>query len=215
MKNLITIFTSPGETFERIRDKKMAWILPTIIALILGLVSISLQMPYLKEVSKQSMMATGNIDAAQAEQMAGFTVTISYVIAIIGPLIMIFLVALLLVLLNLIVRGEGKYLQFVNVAAFANLPTVVGALLTAVLLVVMDAQSLSDVNLSLGALVADKTGTMYRVLSLINPFTIWGLYLYIVGTATMMKRSRKKIAIWIVIVWLIYSFITVFSAPTV
>lgn len=186
-----------------------------IIVLILGVVSINLQMPYLKELTKQSIMKAGNVDAAQAEQMLGLTSAMSYVGVTVGTIFMIFFVALLLVLLNLVVRGEGKYLQFVNVAAFANLPTIIGSLLTAVLLVVMDAHSLSDVTLSLGALVEDKTGTMYRVLSLINPFTIWGLYLYIVGTATMMKCSRKKIAIWIVVVWLIYSFITVFSAPTV
>lgn len=106
-------------------------------------------------------------------------------------------------------------MQFVNVVAYANLPTVIGGLLTAVLLVAMNAQSLTDVSLSLGALVADKTGVAYRILSLINPFTIWGLYLYIVGAATMMKRPRKKVAIWIVAVWLIYSLVTVLSAPAV
>ncbi|MNJ34786.1 YIP1 family protein [Paenibacillus bouchesdurhonensis] len=215
MKNLFTIFTSPRETFERTRENKLAWILPTILALILGVVTIALQMPYLIELSRQTMLKTGGLTPEQVEQAVGLTSTMSYATIIAGTLFMIFFVALLLILLNLIVRGEGKYLQFVNVAAYANLPSIIGALLTIALVVVMDARSLTDVTISLGALVQDKTGMMFRVLSLINPFTIWGLYLYIVGTATMMKRPVKKVAVWIVAVWLIYSFITVLSVPAI
>ncbi|GIP61003.1 Yip1 family protein [Paenibacillus sp. FSL W8-0186] len=215
MKNLVTIFSSPRDTFERVRGSKVAWILPTILVIIISLVSLVLQMPYLLDYTRQAWLKMGTVDPAQIEQMLGMTAITSYVGGIVGIIIMLFLVALLLVLLNLIVRGEGKYMQFVNVVAYANLPTVIGGLLTAVLLVAMNAQSLTDVSLSLGALVADKTGVAYRILSLINPFTIWGLYLYIVGAATMMKRPRKKVAIWIVAVWLIYSLVTVLSAPAV
>lgn len=215
MKNLVTIFSSPRDTFERVRGSKVAWIMPTILVIIISLVSLVLQMPYLLDYTRQAWLKMGTVDPAQIEQMLGMTAITSYVGGIVGIIIMLFLVALLLVLLNLIVRGEGKYMQFVNVVAYANLPTVIGGLLTAVLLVAMNAQSLTDVSLSLGALVADKTGVAYRILSLINPFTIWGLYLYIVGAATMMKRPRKKVAIWIVAVWLIYSLVTVLSAPAV
>ncbi|WP_055106542.1 Yip1 family protein [Paenibacillus ihumii] len=215
MKNVFTIFTSPGETFERIRGSKAAWILPTILAIIMSLVSIALQMPYLLDFTRETWLKMGNIDPAQIEQMLGMTVVTSYVGAVIGIIFMVFLIALLLVLLNLIVRGEGKYMQFVSVAAYAGLPTAIGTLLTSVLLVAMDAKSLGDVSLSLGALVADKTGMMYKILSLVNPFSIWGLYLYVVGAAIMMQRPRKKIAIWIVAVWVIYSLIMIFTAPAV
>ncbi|GAA0134595.1 hypothetical protein YSY43_14350 [Paenibacillus sp. YSY-4.3] len=215
MKNIVTIFSSPRETFERVRGSKVVWILPTVLVLVISLVSLAIQMPYLLDYTRQAWLKMGTIDPAQIEQMLGLTVTTTYVGGTVGIVAMLFFVALLLVLLNLIVRGEGKYMQFVNVVAYANLPAVIGGLLTAVLLVAMNAQSLSDVSLSLGALVADKTGMAYRILSLINPFTIWGLYLYIVGAATMMNRPRKKVAIWIVAVWLIYSLITVLSAPAV
>lgn len=215
MKNLVTIFSSPRDTFERVRGSKVAWILPTILVILISLVSLVLQMPYLLDYTRQSLLKAGNIDPAQIDQILGVTTITTYAGGVVGIVAMLFLVALLLVLLNLIVRGEGKYMQFVNVVAYANLPSVIGGLLTAVLLVAMNAQSLTDVSLSLGALVADKTSMAYRILSLINPFTIWGLYLYIVGAATMMKRPRKKVAIWIVAVWLIYSLVTVLSAPAV
>ncbi|MUG46527.1 YIP1 family protein [Paenibacillus woosongensis] len=215
MKNLVTIFSSPRDTFERVRGSKVAWILPTIFVILISLVSLVLQMPYLLDYTRQSLLKAGNIDPAQIDQILGVTTITTYAGGVVGIVAMLFLVALLLVLLNLIVRGEGKYMQFVNVVAYANLPSVIGGLLTAVLLVAMNAQSLTDVSLSLGALVADKTSMAYRILSLINPFTIWGLYLYIVGAATMMNRPRKKVAIWIVAVWLIYSLVTVLSAPAV
>lgn len=215
MRNLLTIFTSPRETFERIRDKKVAWILPMILTMICGVVNVALQMPYSKELSRQLLLKSGNMSPEQVEQTIDFTANLGYVTIIVGTIFMVFFVALLLLLLNLIVRGEGKYLQFANVAAYASLPSVIGGLLTIVLVVLTDARAVTDVTISLAAFMPEKTGTMYYVLSLINPFTIWGLYLYIVGAGTMMKRPLKKVAVWIVAVWLIYSIITVLSVPAV
>ncbi|MNP74179.1 hypothetical protein D3C76_1710160 [compost metagenome] len=69
----------------------------------------------------------------------------------------------------------------------------------------MDVQSATDISLSLGAFVSDKSSQMYRLLSLINPFSIWSLVLYIIGSSVIMNRPRKKVATWIIAAWLVIS----------
>ena len=131
--------------------------------------------------------------------------TSAYVMGVIMPVITMFITGLLLMLLNLVVRGEGKYMQFVSIAAFSALPGLVGSLITGILVMTMDVQSATDVSLSLGAFVADKSSQMYRLLSLINPFSIWSLVLYIIGSSVIMKRPRKTLATWIIAAWLVMS----------
>ncbi|MNN48382.1 Yip1 domain protein [compost metagenome] len=110
-------------------------------------------------------------------------------------------------LLNLIVRGEGKYMQLVTIVAYAYLPGLIGGILTAILLNVTDAKSLMDVTISLGALIQDKESMLFKVLSVINPFSIWSMILYIIGSSVIMNRPKKQIAIWIVVVWVLFSFV--------
>ncbi|MNN39397.1 hypothetical protein D3C81_1534310 [compost metagenome] len=78
--------------------------------------------------------------------------------------------------------------------------------MSGILLSAVDAQALTDVTISLGALVQDKGSMLYKVLSLFDPFSIWTLVLYIIGSSVMMNVSKKKVGIWIVIVWAIVSF---------
>ncbi|MOA14758.1 Yip1 domain protein [compost metagenome] len=120
---------------------------------------------------------------------------------------MIFIIGLLLLLLNLIVRGEGKYMQFVTIAAFAALPGMVGAILTGILINVMDAKAATDVTISLAVLLPDKSGMLFKAMSLINPFSIWTLALYIIGSSVMMNVTKKKVAAWIIIAWAIGGFL--------
>ncbi|MNZ82262.1 hypothetical protein D3C78_1009560 [compost metagenome] len=97
-------------------------------------------------------------------------------------------------------------MQFVTIAAFAALPGMIGGILTGILLNVADAKALTDVTISLGTLIQDKGSLLYKALSLINPFSIWTLVLYIIGSSVMMNRPKKKVGVWIVIFWFIFSF---------
>ncbi|WP_019635190.1 Yip1 family protein [Paenibacillus fonticola] len=208
MKNLLTIFFSPGETFERIRDSKTAWILPLILTTILSVVATMLQMPFIINETRLMLQKQG-LDAAFIEQTLNSTPLWSYIGIVFMLVVSLFFTALLLILLNLILRGEGRYMQLVNVVAFAGLPAAIGTILTSILLVLFDAKSISDVTLSLGALVADRPSLPYLLLSQISPFAIWGLCLQIIGVAIMMKRPRKKVAIWIVATWVVFTLISV------
>lgn len=204
MKNLFTIFVSPEATFKRVRESKTAWIFPLMALLIMTFVTIYLQMPALEKDMLKSMQGQQFDPAMQETIMATGRIS-AYVVGAISPVIMIFVTGLLLMLLNLVVRGEGKYMQFVSIAAFSAMPGMIGGVLTGIMVRTMEVQSAMDVSLSLGAFISDKSSQLYHLLSLANPFSIWGLVLSIIGSAVMMKRPRKTLAIWIIAAWLVFS----------
>ncbi|WP_410770851.1 YIP1 family protein [Fontibacillus sp. BL9] len=206
MKNLFTIFVSPEETFKRVRDKsKTAWLIPFILLIVISLASIFLQMPVIEQTAKDSLQVSGIADSATVDTVVAGATIGAIVMSPISIAAVTFLGALLYMLLNLIVRGEAKYMQLVTMVSYAALPGTLGGLITSIIIFATDAQSLTEVSLSLAALVSDKTSTLYHLLSLANPFGIWGLALYVIGAAVMMKRPRKTVGMWIIGTWLVFS----------
>ncbi|MNI52318.1 Yip1 domain protein [compost metagenome] len=207
MKELFTIFTSPESTFQRLKSNKLAWLICMIVLMVVSLPLAYLQMPILEQTMLEGLKSNAQISPDTYDSLIAGTKLVTYVTSFITPAITIFVGGLLLMLLNLIVRGEGKYMQLVTIVAYAYLPGLIGGILTAILLNVTDAKSLMDVTISLGALIQDKESMLFKVLSVINPFSIWSMILYIIGSSVIMNRPKKQIAIWIVVVWVLFSFV--------
>ncbi|MNI09969.1 Yip1 domain protein [compost metagenome] len=201
MKNLFTIFFSPEGTFQRLKSSKIAWLIGLIVLMIFSVLVFYLQMPVWEQAMLEGLKSNAQIPPDTYDQVLSANKIGVYVAALIAPVIMIFGIGLLLLLLNLIVRGEGKYMQFVTIVAFAAFPDMIGGILSGILLSAVDAQALTDVTISLGALIQDKGSMLFKAMSLINPFSIWTLVLYIIGSSVMMNVSKKKVAVWIIIIW--------------
>lgn len=200
----VTVFTAPVETFRRVRESKTAWLFALAAMIIITVAVIYMQMPVL-EKEFQRQIQSQQLDVAMQSTFMATAKTSAYVMGVVMPIITIFVTGLLLLLLNLVVRGEGKYMQFVSIAAYSALPGLLGSLITGIMIMTMNVQSVTNVSLSLGALVPDKSSQMYQFLSLIDPFSIWGLALYIIGSSVMMKRPYKTVAGWIIVAWLVLS----------
>lgn len=206
MKNLFTVFVSPTETFQRVREKsKTAWIFPLILLMAVSTVAIYLQLPAMEQATIDALKKQGLVDPSSMDSIVASTNVVTVITAPLSMAAMIFVGALLYVLLNLIVRGEAKYMQLVSMMSYAALPGMLGSLLTGIMVYATGAKAVTDVSISLGALISDKTSMLYYVLSLINPFAIWGLVLYVIGASVMMKRPRKTVGMWIVGTWLVFS----------
>ncbi|WP_068779288.1 MULTISPECIES: YIP1 family protein [unclassified Paenibacillus] len=206
MGNFFTIFSSPEMTFERLKSSKLAWLICLIVLLVISFAVIYVEMPMIEQTVLDSLKSNPQISPESYDTVMDGNRTISYVVVVITSVATLFISGLLFLLLNLVVRGEAKYMQLVTVAAFASLPGMIDGVLTAILLKVTNAQAISDISISLGAFVQDKGSDLFRVLSVINPFSIWTLVLYIIGAAVMMNRPKKQVAIWIVLAWLVLSF---------
>lgn len=203
--SLFTIFSSPVETFKRVKASKLAWLFPFLLLIIISLISVQLQMPATIQTTLDTLKAQPNYSAVDTDMIVQSTKVMGWVMAPLTIAFMVFLSGLVYLLLNLIVRGEAKYMQLVTMVTFAMLPSTIGGLITAVLVYTTGATSITEISLSLGALVADKESMLYHLLSIVNPFSLWGLALYVIGSSVMMNRPRKTVGIWIIGVWLIIS----------
>jgi len=204
--NLFTIFVSPEMTFQRLKSSKLAWLICLIALMVISLAVIYLEMPIIEQTVLDSLKSNPQISPENYDTIMDGNRMFSYVIVIITSLASVFFGGLLFMLLNLIVRGEAKYMQLVTVATFASLPGMIDGILTAILLKATNAQAINDISISLGAFIQDKGSILFKVLSIINPFSIWTLVLYIIGASVMMNRPKKQVAVWIVITWIILSF---------
>lgn len=203
--NLVTIFYSPVETFKRVKASKLAWLFPFLLIIIISFISVYLQWPATLQATIDNVKAQPNYNPADYDLYVQSTKVMSWVMPPLTIAFMVFLGGVIYLLLNLIVRGEAKYMQLITMITFAMLPSTIGGLITAFLVNTTGAVSPTDISLSLGALVADKGSMLYHLLSIINPFSLWGLALYVIGSSVMMNRSRKTVGIWIIGAWLVLS----------
>lgn len=205
LSNLLTIFVSPVDTFKRVKSSKLAWLFPFVLLVIISLISSYFQMPAVEQTALDQFKAQPSINPADYDMYMQSMRVMTWVMAPLTVAIMVFLAGVLYLLLNLIVRGEAKYMQLITMVTFAMLPGMIGGLISAILIYTTGAASITDISLSLGALVADKNSMLFHLLSLVNPFSLWGLALYVIGSSVMMERPRKTVGIWIIGTWLIIS----------
>lgn len=173
--------------------------------MVVSTVAIYLQLPAMEQATMDALKKQGLVDPSNIDSIVASTNVVSIVTTPLSIVAMIFVGALLYVLLNLIVRGEAKYMQLVTMMSYAALPGMLGSLLAGIMVYATEAKAVTDVSISLAALVSDKTSMLYYVLTLSNPFAIWGLVLYVIGASVMMKRPRKTVGMWIVGTWLVFS----------
>lgn len=219
MKAIFTVLFSPTQTFERIRGEGKHFALPFIFVLLLSALTFVLGIPLIEYQAE--LMAP--VDGTGAGFDEGAAVTVMTVTGIVGTLIgvafSIFFGGLLLLLINLIVRGEAKYMQLVKVALFAGIPNLLQGLLFGIMTRFMEPAAALKLNFSLAAFFDSSSGFLFGLASMINPFTLWALALMVIGTAVMGRKPTKQVAVWLVAGWLLLQlvgiwFSTLFSGLT-
>jgi hypothetical protein len=204
MNNFISVLHSPTKTFEGLRDRGGGFAVAFILLLVFTLISAYLQIPIVER-----MMDAQEIETPGVSQETLKTITILF--QVIGAPIFvaawIFILGLLFLLVNLIVRGEATYWQLVKVAVYSSIPSVINGLLTGILARNTDAQTHNDLVISAGALFSEKEGFLFGLANILNPFSIWTLAIMIIGVSVMARKSASSVAIWIGGAWLIINII--------
>ncbi len=201
---IFQVLGSPTTAFERLRERG-GWVAALVLITLLSVATTYLQWPLVeKEVLVQLESQQPPIGAAELDMALGVTRVMAWVTAAIMPAALMFFVGLLLFLLNMIVRGEGSYMQLSKVSLYSMIPGLLGGLLTTGLAVGLGADSISDVMLNGGVFFAEKSGFLFTLASsVLDPFGLWSLVLTVIGAAVMMRKPPKSVAVWIVGAWLL------------
>ncbi len=198
MSVIFSVLHSPKKTFEYIRENGGAFLIPFLVVIVITLGVAILQIPIIERTLDATDLTQLEGTGFDQEMFKKVSIYTGVAFSPIGVAAMVFITGLLLLLVNLVVRGEAKYMQLVKVTILATIPSLINGVLTGILANVTDAQNVNDLTISLGAVMEQKSGFLFGIASMINPFTIWYVALMVIGTAVMAQRPVKRVAIWIV-----------------
>jgi hypothetical protein len=206
MSTMLSMLHSPTKTFEYIRERGGSFTIPLITLMVISLLAIILQIPMIERAidAQEVDLGESGMSTETVKQIAVYSAVILAPVAVPAAA---FFCGLILLLLNLIVRGEATYMQLVKVYLFSLIPNVISSILTGIMVRNSDADSAKDILFSLGALFQEKEGFLFGLANIINPFSIWSIAITIIGAAVMMRRPIRTVGIWIGGVWLVIQLI--------
>ena len=212
---IIGIFASPKETFESL-DRKPTWLVPfiivTVLAIALQLLVIDIAMK--DQVAKYEargvpqeqldIMQQHMTGPAKYIQLAVIPVATLAVWAILG--------GILLMGTNTIMGGNATFKKIYSLLAWQSLIGMAGGVLKTIL--ILSKGTSIGVTTSLAILLPtpplDKTApVLYRLLSKLDVFTIWGLVLWVIGLSVMGKISTNKSATFVISLWVLWIAVSV------
>jgi len=204
LARFVKVITSPRQAFTAItQDPKILW--PALIFIALNVIFTVVVLPETLAFSEETLKAQG----MSADQIAlSLKIVGPAAIAgaiIIQPIVWLIFAALLL-LYNQFSVGQARFKQLFAVAIFSSVPLLILAFISTVLTKTIGLKSALEVKTSLALFLGstDSPGFIYRLMSNIELFSIWGLILLILGGAKAMNKKPRNLAVYVVVIWLVY-----------
>lgn len=208
------VLFAPAETFQDIA-RKPDILAPLLIILLVSYVTTFLVMPKMDissitaQQSEQMRKSNPNMSEEQMAQIERMTAASAKVMGWIGPLLGVVWYAILAGVLLLAFRlfgGEGTYKQAFSATLYAWIPLVLfGIILTIVAVArgTFDPTTAVTLVKSNPAFLVDmkEQPILFSLLSNFDVFTIWTVFLLIVGFAALSKTSRAKAATIVLSLW--------------
>ncbi|MGB9824787.1 MAG: YIP1 family protein [Candidatus Hydrothermia bacterium] len=204
MKDLMTIITNPGKVFE---EERKPWIpiIFTIIISILGFLVLRLALS--QEFAEKTRQLIENLPEDQRERaLAGLTNTTRMLL--VGTITILIVTPIKILLQSLIFNqaapvfgGELSFLNSMTILSYANFVSSL-SLLIKVPLAIITRQPL--VRTDLGILFNEIKGYLPVVLSQVDIFTIWSLFIIAIGLNKYAKLDKNKSFLLVFILWGVY-----------
>jgi hypothetical protein len=208
------VLFAPAETFQDIA-RRPDILGPLLIILLIGYASTFLVMPKLDMSSvtaqqiEQMRKQNPNMGDEQVAQMERMTAASAKVFGWLGPVFGVAWYAILAGILLLAFRlfgGEGTYKQAFSTTLYAWIPLVLFGVIVCVVVVArgtFDPMTAATLVKSNPAFLVDmkEQPILFSLLSNFDVFTIWTIFLLIIGFSTLSKTSRAKAATIVLSLW--------------
>lgn len=218
---LFNVFTEPGEVFEYVKNSKPSmdnWLVPVLLAALTGALAIFVlfsQPAILQKIHEQQMKAfddqvkAGKMTQAQADQaeamvekFAGPTMMkiSGSISAVIFSFVQVFWWALVLWLLGLIfLKVKFPYIKALEVAGLATMISILGAVITVLLAVIMGKQT--SISLAFFITDFDPKNLVHLLLKAVDLFSLWLAVVMAVGLARLAGARFSKALLCTFIYW--------------
>ena len=215
---IVGVILSPTETFASIA-RRPTWLAPLILW---TLVSVAVTYVLIPRMDYEKMARTQLEKSGQTvsdeqvqtatERIKKFSGVFSWGFGVVGPILICLLVTVVIWGAFKAFGWDTTFQQGLAVVAHANVPNMLKAGLLAFLVSrqdTVDPQALGDLLRSnLGFLVArDSSKVLHSLLGAIDVFSLWSLFLSVVGFAAAAKIKRSSAAGVIVVLWLLATLI--------
>lgn len=212
------IFTSPSRVFKNLAHYP-TWLAPTILMLVLALVSGYLMRDLGMQAQKERIMQSERIPEERKElildrmdEQSGSPIQI--VMMVVGIIVYIFasyaiVAGLLLFTGNVILGGSSSFKHMLSVYAWGSLVGIPEAIIKVPLAL---AKNSIHVYTSLAILfdTSEAETTLFKIANAVDIFAIWRVALWAIGFGIVYKFSQGKsygaIIIWYVI-WVVVSIV--------
>jgi hypothetical protein len=227
---LVSIFASPGELFENVRTTGPTtsnWLVPWVILVIVSIVLsfIMLNNPSLADQMGATMrqaidknVAAGKMTQEQADQAFNMTRpgTVYFTVLSIGGTIIwtlgsLFALGLIYWLIGkTAMSATAPYMKVVEVIGLTFFISTLEVIVTTLMLIAFDRITATP---SLGFFISDfdVTNKVHLLLSKVNIFTFWILAVTSVGLSKVFQRDLAKVAVLVVVLWILWTVVTVFA----
>ena len=220
---LMNVFTGPGEVFEQIKKgppSNANWLLPGLLLCLVGMIStwvvfsqeavvrplrdkqeraIRKRLEKVPQEHRQTVLKT-------AEKFTGPAVmkVVGSVGAVVRGFGWLFLMATVVWLLGTHrFKGSFTFLQAVEVCGLAAMISVLGSVITMLLVLIMG-NSLASPGPALLVWELDASNPLHVVLSALNVTTLWYLGVLAIGLGKLSGVSLPKAAGWLFAVWALF-----------
>jgi Yip1 domain len=208
------VLFAPAETFQDIA-RRPDILGPLLVILIIGYVCTALVMPKLDigaitaQQAEQMRKQNPNMGDEQIAQMEKITAASTKIFGWLGPLFGVIwyaIVAGALLLAFRMMGGQGTYKQAFSATLYAWIPLVLFSIISAVVIMArgsFDPTTAATLVKSNPAFLVDmkEQPILFALLSSFDIFTIWTIFLLIVGFATLSKTTKAKAATIVIALW--------------
>ncbi|HEX4633385.1 MAG TPA: YIP1 family protein, partial [Gemmatimonadales bacterium] len=211
--DVFRVLYEPGAVFGRVAEKPK-FLAPFIGIAILAMIVAYLMTPFQLAAMASKMAEVAQANPAAADKMKSFT-GIGFVFAPIGYAIVLLIITTVLWVLVSVFGGEGKWGTLLSVATYVS---ITGILLQLVQVLVLKTKGVEQITspadlqpaLGLNLLAPGMGGFLGGLLGGINPFTIWGAFLYAMGIQVTHKTSKGTA--WSVAITISLIVVLIFAA---
>jgi cell division protein FtsB len=227
LQRIVSIFSAPSKTFEDIKKGNTSWWLPWLILAVFGYLffaAVSSKVGMQTVVDNQFKLASekqqeqlAKLPPEQLQLQEKISLYVTEGIFIASPIVVLIKAAIVALVLwgtiNFVFGGKAKFGGIFAVWFFANLPTILAALLGIVVLFVggtpetFNIKNFAPTNVGAFLPVMETNKAVYSLATSLDIIDIWMMFLMGMGIAIVagVKRSSGYIAVfgwWAIIVLL-------------
>ncbi len=230
----IGVLVEPGKVFENVKvhgRKTVDWLVPILLLIVFTILSswTIMRNPEIKADldAKQRTAIEENLDKAvkegkmtqqqkeeQLEQIEKFTSgpamqIIQYISIAVFMFVFLFVLSgVYFFIWTFLLKGQGKFSDALSVYGLSTVISLIEVILVAIVSLLM-VKLINGISVA-AFLDVEKGTTLSYILSKVNPFTFWWLYVLGVGLSKVFVVPKGKSLITIFALWLVYVVIARF-----